>query len=45
MHMYPVFEMNNQRGPTVQHRELCSVLCGSLMGGKLGENGHMYMYV
>ena len=44
MHMYTVFEMNNQKGPTVQHRELCSVLCGSLMGGELGENGHMYMY-
>ena len=24
--------MNNQQGPTVQHRELCSMLCGSLDG-------------
>ena len=26
--------MDNQQGPTVQHRELCSVLCGSLDGGE-----------
>ena len=24
--------MDNQQGPTVEHRELCSVLCGSLDG-------------
>ena len=24
--------MDNQQGPTVQHMELCSVLCGSLDG-------------
>ena len=22
--------MDNQQGPTIQHRELCSMLCGSL---------------
>ena len=27
-----VFKMDNQQGPTVEHRELCSVLCGSLDG-------------
>ena len=27
-----VFNMENQQGPTAQHRELCSVLCGSLDG-------------
>ena len=27
-----VFKMDNQQGPTAQHRELCSVLCGSLDG-------------
>ena len=27
-----VFKMDNQKGPTVQHRELCSMLCGSLDG-------------
>ena len=25
-----IFKMDNQQGPAVQHRELCSVLCGSL---------------
>ena len=27
-----VFKMENQQGPTVEHREPCSVLCGSLDG-------------
>ena len=27
-----MFEMDNQQGPTVFHRELCSMLCGSLDG-------------
>ena len=27
-----VFQMDNQQGPTEQHMELCSVLCGSLDG-------------
>ena len=27
-----VFKMDNQKGPTVQHRQLCSMLCGSLDG-------------
>ena len=27
-----IFKMDNQRGPTVQHMELCSMLCGSLDG-------------
>ena len=34
--------MDNQQGPTVQHRELCTVLCGSLNGrgvwGKMTES-------
>ena len=34
--------MDNQQGPTVQHRELCSTLCG--WEGSSGENGHMCMY-
>ena len=25
-----IFKMDNQQGPTVQHMELCSMLCGSL---------------
>ena len=27
-----IFKMDNQQGPTVQHRELCSMLCSSLDG-------------
>ena len=30
-----IFKMNNQQGPTVQHMELCSVLCGSLGGREI----------
>ena len=26
-----VFHMENQQGPAVQHRELCSILCKNLM--------------
>ena len=33
MHVHTaVFKMNNPQGPTLQHRELCSMLCGSLDG-------------
>ena len=33
-----IFQMDYQQGPTVEHRELCSVLCGSLDGrGALGR--------
>ena len=28
-----IFKMDNQQSPTVQHRELCSMLCGRLDGG------------
>ena len=27
-----ILKMDNQQGPTVQHRELCSMSCGSLDG-------------
>ena len=27
-----VFKMDNQQGPTLQHKELCSMLCGRLNG-------------
>ena len=27
-----IFKMDNQQGPTVQHRELCSMLCDGLDG-------------
>ena len=32
-----IFKMDNQQGPTVQHREFCSMLCGSLDGRGLWE--------
>ena len=28
-----IFKADSQQGPTVEHRELCSTLCGSLDGG------------
>ena len=30
-----LFKMDNQQGPTVQHREFCSMLCGSLDGKRV----------
>ena len=30
-----IFKMDNQQGPTVQHRELCSMLYGSLNGKRV----------
>ena len=32
MYVTAIFKMDNQQGPTIQHRELCSMLCGSLDG-------------
>ena len=40
-----IFKMDNQQGPPVQHRELCSN--GMWQPGwkrGLGENGYTYMY-
>ena len=38
--------MENQQGPTVRHRELCSVLWGSLGGGRFGgEWMHVYVWL
>ena len=41
-----IFAMDNQQGPTVQHRELCSVLCGSLDEKGVWErmDAHTFMY-
>ena len=41
------FKMENQQGPTVEHRELCSVLCGSLdwEGGLRGEWIRVYVWL
>ena len=40
------FKMNNQQGLTVEHRELCSILCGNLdRRGVLGRMGAcVYIY-
>ena len=39
-HVYTaIFNMDNQQGPTIQQRELCSMLCGSLDGS--GTQGRM----
>ena len=38
------FKMDHQQGPTVEHGELCSRLCGSLDGrGIWGEWIHVYV--
>ena len=40
-----VFKMDHQHGPTVQHKELCSMLCGSLNRRvSFMKNGFMYTY-
>ena len=39
-----IFQIDNQQGPTIQHRELCSILCNSLDGENLRTNGYTYMY-
>ena len=39
-----IFKVDSQQGPTVEHRELCSVLCGSLDGREFeGERIHVYV--
>ena len=41
-----VFKMDHQQGPTAQHMELCSILCGSLGGrGFGGEWIHVYAWL
>ena len=41
-----IFKMNNQQEPTIQHKDLCSMLCGSLMVGKVeGEWIHVYVWL
>ena len=40
------FKKDNQEGPTVQHMELCSMLCGSLDGrGVSGVWIHVYVWL
>ena len=41
-----IFKMDHQEGPTVGHRELCSILGGSLEGrGIWGEWIHVYVWL
>ena len=41
-----VFKMDNQQGHTVEHREPCSMLCGSLdEKGTWGEWIHIYVWL
>ena len=37
-------KMDNQQGPTTQHRKLLDVTWQLGWEGSLGENGYMYMY-
>ena len=30
-----IYKIDNQQGPTVEHRELCSVLCNNLNGKRI----------
>ena len=40
-----IFKMDNQQGPTVQHRELCSTLCNKPKWEEnLKKNRYIYMY-
>ena len=32
-----IFKMDNEQGPTVQHRELWSILCNNLNGKRISE--------
>ena len=44
--LYGVFKMDSQQGPTVQHMELCWMLCGSLDEAELGgEWIHVYVWL
>ena len=40
-----IFKMDSQQGPTVEHRELCSILCGGLHGRGVWGRMDTCMYV
>ena len=45
-HVHSVmFRVNNQQGPTVQHRELCLVLCNNLNGKRIRKIILIYEYI
>ena len=40
-----IYKLDNQQGPTVEHRELYSIFCNNLYGKSIFKNsGYMYMY-
>ena len=41
--VHAIFRMDTRLEPTDQHKELCSMLRGSIDRGRLGENGHIYI--
>ena len=38
-----IFEINNQQGPSRQHREVCSVLCNNINGKRIFKRMDMCM--
>ena len=38
-------KIDNQRGPTVEHRELCSIFCNKLNGKRICKTVDRYMYL
>ena len=42
--VYTLLCMNNQQGPTVQHRKICSTFCINLYGKKCEKEEYMYLY-
>ena len=41
-----IFKMHNQQGPTAEHMEVCSMLCGILDGREFrGEWIHVYVWL
>ena len=36
-----IFKLDNQQGPTVQHRELCSIFCNNLIGKRIWKRIHI----
>ena len=39
-----IFKMDNQQGPTVEHRTLLNVMQRPGGDGRLGKNEYVYMY-
>ena len=39
-----IYKMDKQQGPTVEHRELCSVLCNNLNGKRIWKRIDIHVY-